>query len=98
MADGFSLAEFVDVRLNVECGDGEVFMEKTEEAGFTLGLDGFGIVLKGEELNTVACGEDKAFADAGLVNEGAGGVGEAAGGYSEAFPNLDGGGVVIDAE
>jgi hypothetical protein len=101
MADGFALAEFVEVGLDVAGGDGEVFVEEAEEVGFGLGLDvgGFaGVVLQGEEFDAVAGGEDEAFADAGLVEEGAGGVGEAGGGDGEALADLDGRGVVVDAE
>jgi len=101
VADGFALAEFVEVRLDVAGGDGEVFVEEAEEVGFGLGLEigGFAsVVLEGEEFDAVASGEDEAFADAGLVEEGAGGVGEAGGGDGEALANLDGRGVVIDAE
>jgi hypothetical protein len=79
MTDGFTLAEFVEVGLDVAGGDGEVFVEEAEEVGLGLGLDvgGFAgiIVLQGEEFDAVASGENEAFADAGLVEEGAGGVG-----------------------
>jgi hypothetical protein len=101
MADGFALAELVEMRLDVAGGDAEVFVEEAEEVGFglRLGVRGFAdVVLQGEELDTVAGGEDEAFADARLVEEGAGGVGEAGGGDGEALANLDGRGVVIDAE
>ena len=37
MADGFALAEFVEVGLDVVGGDGEVLVEEAEEVGF--GLD-----------------------------------------------------------
>jgi hypothetical protein len=76
-------------------------VEEAEEIGFGLGLDvcGFaGVVLQGEELDSIAGGEDEAFADAGLVEEGAGGVGEAGGGDGEALADLDRRGVVVDAE
>ena len=44
----------------------------------SLSVCGFaGVVLQSEELNAVTGGEDEAFADAGLMEEGAGGVGEA---------------------
>jgi len=99
MADGFALAELVEVRLDVLGGDGEVLVEKAEEVGFALRVAGFaGVVLEGDELDAVAGGEDEAFADAGLVDEGAGGVGEALGGDGEALADLDGRGVVVDAE
>jgi len=101
VADGFALAEFVKVGLDVAGWDGEVLVEEAEEVGFGLGLDagGFaGVVLQGEEFDAVAGGEDEAFADAGLVEEGAGGVGEAGGGDGEALADLDGRGVVVDAE
>ena len=80
VADGFALAEFVEVGLDVGGRDGEVFVEEAEEVGCGLGLVfGFaGVVLQGEEFDAVAGGEDEAFADAGLMEEGAGGVGEAA--------------------
>jgi len=51
-----------------------------------------------DQLDAVAGGEDDAFADAGLVQQRAGGVGETSGGDGEALANLDGRGVVIDAE
>jgi hypothetical protein len=105
MADGFALAKFVEMGLDVAGGDGEVFVEEADEAGLDLrlglGLDagGFaGLVLNGEEFNAVAGREDEAFADAGLVEESAGGVGEAGGGDGEALADLDGRGVVVDAE
>ena len=101
MADGFALAEFVEVGLDVVGRDAEVLVEEAEEVGFGLGLGvcGFaGVVLQGEKLDAVAGGEDEAFADAGLMEEGAGGVGEAGGGDGEALADLDGRGVVVDAE
>ena len=101
VADGFALAEFVEVRLDVVGRDGEVLVEEAEEIGFGLRLGGggfAGVVLQGEEFDAVAGGEDEAFADAGLVEEGAGGVGEAGGGDGEALADLDGRGVVVDAE
>jgi hypothetical protein len=101
VAYGFALAEFVEVGLDVAGQDGEVFVEEAEEVGFGLGLGGCGfagVVLEGEELDAIAGGEDETFADAGLVEEGAGGVGEAGGGDGEAFAHLDGRGVVVDAE
>ena len=66
-----------------------------EEAGE---VGGGGLFLEGEELYAVAGGEDEAFADAGLVEEAARGVGEARGGDGEALADLDGRGVVVDAE
>jgi hypothetical protein len=93
MADRFALTELVEVGLEEFGGDGEVLVEEAEEVG-----SGAGVFLEGEELDAVAGGEDESFADAGLVGEGAGGVGEAAGGDGEALADLDGGGVVIDAE
>jgi hypothetical protein len=103
MADGFALPELVEVRLDVVRGDGEVLVEETEEVGFGLRLfaeeiAGFAVVLEGQELDAIAGGEDEAFADAGLVEEGTGGVGKAGGGYSEAFADLDGRGGVVYAE
>jgi len=101
VANGFSLAELVEMRLDVAGGDAEVFVEEAEEVGFglRLGVGGFaGVVLEGEEFDAVAGGEDEAFADAGLVEEGAGGVGEAGGGDGETLADLDGRGVVVDAE
>ena len=96
--DGFALAEFVEVGLDVGGGDGEVLVEEAGEIEVG-GGGGVGLVfLQGEELDPVAGGEDEAFADAGLVEEGAGGVGEALGGYGEALAYLDGRGVVVDAE
>ena len=42
MADGFALAEFVEVGLDVVRGDGEVLVEEAEEVGFGWRLCGFG--------------------------------------------------------
>lgn len=98
VADGFAVAVFVEVGLDVVWRNREVFVEEAEKIGFGLRLRCFGVVLQGEEFDAVAGGEDEAFADAGLVEEGAGGVGEAAGGDGEALANLDGRGVVVDAE
>ena len=101
MADGFAVVVLVEVGLDVGGGDGEVFVEEAEEVGLglRLGVGGFAdVVLQGEEFDAVAGGEDEAFADAGLVEEGAGGVGQTGGRDGEALANLDGRGVVIDAE
>jgi hypothetical protein len=102
MTDGLALTELVEVRLDIAGWDGEVLLEETEEVGFGFasGLSRRfrGLVLESEELDAVAGGEDEAFAYAGLVDEGAGGIGETASGYGEAFADLDGRGVVIDAE
>jgi len=101
MADGFALAELVEVGLDVVWGDAEVFVEEAEEVGFSFRLVGRGfggVVLEGEELDTIAGGEDEAFTDAGLVEKGEGGVGEAGGGDGEALADLDGGGGVVNAE
>jgi hypothetical protein len=100
MTDGFAVVVLVEVRLNVVCGDSEVFLEEAEEVGFGVGLNGCrfgGVVLQGEEFDAVAGGEDEAFTDAGLMEKSTGGVGEAGGGDGEAFANLDGCGVVVDA-
>jgi len=79
MTDGFTLAEFVEVRLDVVRRDGEVFVEEAEEIGVCRGGGAIGrVVLEGEEFDAVAGGKDEAFADAGLVEKGAGGIGEAA--------------------
>ena len=85
--------------------DGEVFVEEAEEVGlcYLLGrLDGcrrrWSSVLEGEEFDAIAGGEDETFADARLMEESARGVGEAFGRDGEAFANLDGRGVVVDAE
>jgi hypothetical protein len=98
VADGFALAELVEVGLDVVRGNGEVFVEEAEEIGRCLRLRGFSIVLQGEEFDAVAGGEDEAFANAGLVKEGAGGVGEAGGRDGKALSNLDGRSVVVNAE
>jgi hypothetical protein len=82
MADGFALAELVEVRLDGVGGDGEVLVEEVQEAG--VGGVG-GLVLPGNELDAVAGGEDEGFADAGLMGEGADGVGQARGGDGEAL-------------
>jgi hypothetical protein len=101
MADSFAVVVLVKMGLEVAGWDGEVFVEETEKVGFGLRLRvrGFaGVVLQGKELDAVAGGEDEAFADAGLVEECAGGVGEAGGGDDEALTDLDWRGVVVDAE
>ena len=38
MADGFALAELVEVRLEIGCGDVEVFVEEVEGAGVFVGV------------------------------------------------------------
>ena len=100
MADGFALAEFVEVGLDVVQGGRR--STRGGSGGDRLGWLGVcgvvGVVLQGEEFDAVAGGEDEAFADAGLVEEGAGGVGETGGGDGEALADLDGRGVVVDAE
>ena len=99
VADGFAVAVLVKMGLDVIGWDGEVFVEEAEEVGFSLRVWRFaGVVLEGEEFDTIAGGEDEAFADTGLMEEGAGGVGEPGGGDGEALANLDGRGVVVDAE
>jgi hypothetical protein len=98
MADRFAFAELVEVWLDVVGRDGEVLVKEAEEIDFGLWQCGFGVVLEGEEFDPVACGEDEAFADSGLVEECEGGVGEALCGDSETFANLDRRGVVIDAK
>jgi hypothetical protein len=102
MTDGLAFAELVEVRLDIAGWDGKVFVDEAEEVGFGFasGLSRRfrGLVLQGEELDTVAGGEDEALAYAGLVDEGAGGIGELANGYGEAFADLDRRGVVIDAQ
>jgi hypothetical protein len=101
VADGFALAEFVEVGLDVAWRDGEVLVEEAEKVGFGLGLDAGsfgGVVLESEEFDAVAGREDEAFANAGLVEEGAGSVGKAGGGDGETLANLDGSGVVVDPE
>ena len=95
----FAVAVLVKMGLDVIGWDGEVFVEEAEEVGFSLRVWRFaGVVLEGEEFDTIAGGEDEAFANAGLVEEGAGGVGEPGRGDGEPLANLDGRGVVIDAE
>jgi hypothetical protein len=101
MADGFAIAVLVEVRLYVVLWDGEVLVKEAEEVSFRLWLSvgGFGcVVLEGEEFDAVAGGEYEAFTDAGLVEEGAGCIGEARRGDGEALADLDGRGVVVDAE
>jgi hypothetical protein len=76
-------------------------MEEAEEVGWILGWCACGVagvILESEEFDAVASGENEAFTDSGLVEEGTGGVGQPGGGYSETLPNLDRRGVVIDAE
>ena len=88
MTDGLALAELVEVRLERLGRNGEVLVEETEEVCTLRGLAR--VVLESEELDSVAGGEDKAFADAGLVEKGASGVGKALGGDGEALADLDG--------
>ena len=95
MADGFALAEFVEVRLDVGGRDGEVLVKK---AGEIESRRGGTVVLQSQEFDAVAGGEDEAFAYAGLVEEGAGSVGQALDGYGEALADLDGRGVVVDGQ
>jgi hypothetical protein len=103
MTNGLTLAELVEVGLNVAARNGKVFVEETEEVSLVLRLNigGIGVgtlLLEGEEFDAIACGEDEAFADARLMEKSAGGIGEALGGNGEALADLDGRGVVIDAE
>jgi hypothetical protein len=98
MTNSFALAELVEMGMDVVRRDSEVLMEKADKVGFALALDGLGIVLKREELDAVAGGEDEALADAGLVNEGASGIGKTSDGDGEPFANLDRRGVVVDAK
>ena len=97
MADGFAVAKFIEVGLKGGGSEGEVLVEEAGEVGWGA-VGGGGVFLDGEEFYAVAGGEDESFADAGLVEEGAGGVGEAAGGDGEALAHFDGCGVVIDAQ
>ena len=98
MANSFAVAVFVEVGLDVIGRDREIFVEKPQEVGFRLRRRGFAVVLEGEQFDAVAGGEDEAFANAWLVEEGAGGVGQAGGGDGEALADLDRCGVVVDAE
>ena len=76
MADGFALAELVEVRLDVSAGMAKYSCRKRRRpVGRRLGAAAR--VLAGDELDAVAGGEDQAFADAGLMRERADGVGEA---------------------
>ena len=79
VADGFALAELVEVRAGWwRRGRRSTRARKREEVGV---VGGSRVSCSGEELDAVAGGEDEAFADAGLMGEGAGGVGEAARGW-----------------
>jgi len=95
MADGLAMAELVEVRLEGGGGDSKVLVQEAEDVW---GIAIAGVVLDGEELDAVACGEDESFADAGLLGEGARGVCEAGGGNGEALTQLDGRGGVVDAK
>ena len=75
VAYGLAVAELVEVRLNGGGGDGEVLVEEAREVGVGVGF--LALFLEGEKLDSVAGGEDEAFANAGLVDEGADGVSEA---------------------
>jgi hypothetical protein len=97
MADGFALTELVEVGLESLRRNTEVLMEEAEEVSLVV-FGGRGVVLQGNNLDAVAGGEDESFADAGLVEKCPHGVGEAACGYGEALADLDGRGVVVDAE
>jgi hypothetical protein len=103
MANGLPLTELVEVGLDVAGRNSKVFVEETEEVSLILRLNigaiGVGVLLlECEEFDAIAGGEDEAFADAGLMEKSAGGIGEALSGNGEAFADLDGRGVVIDAE
>ena len=98
VADGFSFAEFVEVGLEGGGGDAEVLVKEAREIGGGVVIGGGGVFLKGEDLDAVAGGEDEAFADTWLMDEGAGGVGETPGGDGEALPHIEWRGVVVDAE
>jgi hypothetical protein len=110
MADGFALAELVEVGLDVGGRDGEVLVEEAEEVGLALRLSGGGVgvgglgcglvrdFLDGKKFDAIAGGEDETFANARLMEESAGGVGEAFDRDGEAFANFDGGSVVVDAK
>ena len=90
MANGFALAEFVEVR--VERGGGHREIVSQEEAKVAL------VFVLSEEFNAVAGGEDDGFADTGVVGERTGCFSQAAGGDGEALAHVDGRGVVVDAE
>ena len=107
MTDGLAVAELVEVRLDGGGGYGEVLVQEAEEAwrGRVGGLDEAGgillgslTVLNGDELDAVAGGEDKGFADSGLLGEGASGVCEAGGWNGEAFAHFDGRGGVVNTD
>jgi len=97
MADGFLLAELVDMGADFRGGEAEVVVEEVEQAERCDG-SGLEFVLHGEELDAVAGGEDHGFADAGLVREGARGVGEAGDGNGETLTHVNGSGGVVDTE
>ena len=98
VANRFALAKLVKMGLDVVRWNGEVLVQEAEEIRFGLRWCDFGVVLKGEEFDPITGGEDQAFANARLMDKGAGGVGEALGGYGEALAYLDGRGVMVDAE
>ena len=95
MADGFALAELVEVGLDGVGGDGEVLVQEAQQAGVGGAV---ACVLPGDELDAIAGGEDEGFADAGLMGQGADGVGQAGGGDGEALADLERRGGVIDAD
>jgi hypothetical protein len=97
MADGFALTELVEVGLESVRRDCEVLVEEAEQVGFIV-FGGRRFILKGDDFYAVAGGEDKSFADAGLVEEGTRRVGKTSGRNGETLAHFDWRGVVVDAE
>ena len=63
-----------------------------------IGEVGVGRFDRGQHLNTVAGGDDHALADAGLGGEGASGVRQIVARDGDALAQLDGRGLMVDAD
>ena len=63
-----------------------------------IGQVGFRRLDGGQHLHAVAGGDDHALANAGLRGQGAGGVGQIVARDGDAFAQLDGRGLVVDAD
>ncbi len=91
MADGLLIAVLVDVGREKGLIQAKVVMQKLRQVGFRR-LDG------GKYFDAVAGGDDHALADAGLRGKGASGIGQIIARDGDAFAQLDGRGLVVDAD